>query len=50
LQVQPVSPPLEAEWRKAAEEFYPKIRGSLVPADWFDEVQRVLQQYRTAKK
>jgi TRAP-type C4-dicarboxylate transport system substrate-binding protein len=50
LQVQPASPPLEAEWRQAAEEFYPKIRGSLVPPDLFDEVQRVLQHYRAAKK
>jgi TRAP-type C4-dicarboxylate transport system substrate-binding protein len=50
LQVLPVSLQIEVEWRQAAEEFYPKIRGNLVPADFFDEVQQVLQQYRSAKK
>lgn len=55
LKVHPVTPEIEAEWRKAAEAFYPRIRGSIVPADIFDEVVRLLQQYRasvqtTAKK
>ncbi len=46
----PVSPELEAEWRKAIEEFYPKIRGGTVPAPFFDEVQRLLQEYRKNRK
>ncbi len=46
LQVHPVSPQIEAEWRRFAEQIYPKIRGALVPADLFDEVQRLLKEYR----
>ena len=46
LTVQPVTPELEAEWRMAAEEFYPDIRGRVVPADIFDEVQRLLREFR----
>lgn len=45
-----VTAPVEAEWRKATEEYYPKIRGNLVPADLFDEVQKLLQEYRSARK
>ena len=46
LKVQPVSPEIEAEWRRAAEQMYPLIRGGMVPAESFDEVQRLLQEYR----
>jgi TRAP-type C4-dicarboxylate transport system substrate-binding protein len=46
LTVHPVTPELEAEWRVAAEPFYPKIRGTLVPADIWDEVERLLKEYR----
>ncbi len=46
LKVQPVTPQLEAEWRKLAEQVYPKIRGAMVPADLFDEVQRLLREHR----
>jgi hypothetical protein len=31
-----------------AEKTYPEIRGSLVPADIFDEMQRLIQEYRSA--
>ncbi len=50
LQVYPVEPggALEAEWRTRAEAVYPSIRGSIVPAEIFDEVQRLLQEYREA--
>jgi TRAP-type C4-dicarboxylate transport system substrate-binding protein len=47
LQVHAVTPDLEAQWRAAAEETYPRIRGRIVPADIFDEVQRLLQEYRS---
>jgi TRAP-type C4-dicarboxylate transport system substrate-binding protein len=47
LVVQPVSPAVEDEWRKMAEGLYPRIRGSLVPAETFDKVQRLLSQYRS---
>jgi len=46
LKVQPVNPQVEAEWRQVAESVYPKIRGNMVPADMFDEVQRLLREYR----
>ena len=46
LQVTPVTQEIETEWRHEAETFYPKIRGSIVPADIFDEVVNQLKQYR----
>ncbi len=46
LKVQPVPAQVEAEWRRLAEEVYPKIRGDMVPAEMFDEVQRLLKEYR----
>ena len=49
LKVQSVTPEIEAEWRKLAEGFYPQIRGKIVPADIFDEVVRLLQEYRKGK-
>lgn len=48
LTVHPVTPELEAEWRRVAESFYPKIRGKLVPEDIFAEVERLLKEYRAA--
>jgi hypothetical protein len=50
LNVHPVSPEIALEWQKLAEQVYPKIRGKMVPADLFDEVQRVLQEYRASAK
>lgn len=46
LKTSAVPPDVEAEWRKAAEEVYPRIRGKVVPADVFDEVTRAVQDYR----
>lgn len=46
LQVHAASPQIEAEWRRFAEQIYPKIRGAMVPADLFDEVERLLKEYR----
>ena len=37
-----------AEWRRVAEQAYPGIRGSLVPAETFDEVMALLRDYRGA--
>jgi len=50
LTVHPVSPEIEAEWRAMAEALYPKIRGRMVPEALFDEVQRLLREYRAAKE
>jgi hypothetical protein len=49
LKVQTASPEIVEQWRKEAEKTYPEIRGRLVPADIFDEVQRYLQEYRSAE-
>jgi TRAP-type transport system periplasmic protein len=46
LNVVPLSPPVLAEWRKATEQLHPKIRGGMVPADMFDEVVKLLAEYR----
>jgi TRAP-type C4-dicarboxylate transport system substrate-binding protein len=50
LSVQPVGPALEAEWRQAAERMYPMIRGRMVPAELFDEVMRMLEEYRAQNR
>jgi TRAP-type transport system periplasmic protein len=46
LKVQAATPALEAEWRRFAEPAFPTIRGTLVPADTFDQVQSILREYR----
>ncbi len=48
LKVNPVTPQIEAEWRNFMTEVYPQIRGTLVPADQFDEVQRLLRDFRAS--
>lgn len=50
LKVHKPTPEIEIEWRKAAEEVYPKIRGPIVPADIFDEVVKLLKEYRAARE
>src|SRR5215472_3571948 len=35
-----------AEWRQLAEGIWPKLRGTLVPPDLFDEVKRLRDDYR----
>jgi TRAP-type transport system periplasmic protein len=49
LQVHPVSKEAEAEWQRFSETFYPKIRGSIVPADIFDKVMQLLHDYRSSQ-
>jgi TRAP-type transport system periplasmic protein len=46
LTVEPLPPAAEAEWRTLSERLYPQIRGRMVPADMFDEVLRILAEYR----
>lgn len=46
LKVQHVTPEVEAEWRRLAADLYPLVRGQMVPADVFDEVQALLAAYR----
>jgi TRAP-type C4-dicarboxylate transport system substrate-binding protein len=50
LKVQALTPEIEAEWRAVAEQAYPFIRGRMVPAELFDEVQRVLREYRRSRQ
>jgi TRAP-type C4-dicarboxylate transport system substrate-binding protein len=47
LQVHKLTPEAEEAWRRAAEEFYPRIRGGMVPAATFDEVLHLLTGRRT---
>jgi TRAP-type transport system periplasmic protein len=47
LHVYRPSPDVEAQWRTTAQSCYPKIRGGLVPAEFFDDVKRLLDEYRT---
>ena len=37
------------EWNELAEKLYPRIRGTLVPAETFDEVFALLKTYRAGK-
>jgi TRAP-type C4-dicarboxylate transport system substrate-binding protein len=37
------------EWTEFAEKLYPRIRGTMVPADTFDEVQAHLKDFRAGK-
>ena len=47
LKIMPVTPEIEAAWRRAAEGAYPKIRGPIVPAKVFDEALRLLDEHRS---
>jgi TRAP-type transport system periplasmic protein len=46
LIVHPATPAIVEEWQKLTKTLYPQIRGKEVPADTFDEVQRLVAEYR----
>jgi TRAP-type transport system periplasmic protein len=46
LKVRKLSPEETATWRTLVESTYPQIRGSMVPADIFDQVQHLLADFR----
>ena len=48
--VHQISPQLAKEWRVFAEGVYPKIRGAQVPADLFDQAQRLVAEYRAGPR
>ena len=48
LQVIHVDEPTVADWRKEAEGVYPKLRGRQIPADLFDEVRKLRDEYRSS--
>ncbi|MCH7345869.1 TRAP transporter substrate-binding protein DctP [Pelomonas sp. CA6] len=49
LKVNKPSPEQWREWTALAESLYPRIRGSMVPADTFDEVFMHLKAYRASR-
>jgi TRAP-type C4-dicarboxylate transport system substrate-binding protein len=48
LVVQKVSPEVEAQWCAVIDKVQDQIRGRIVPADMFDEAQRLLKEHRAA--
>ena len=50
LEVHPLTAEVDAEWRTFAESVYPKIRGTLVPADMFDAAKRLVDDYRASHR
>jgi TRAP-type transport system periplasmic protein len=47
LVVQKVTPQVEAEWCDMIDRVQDRIRGKIVPADLFDEAQRLVKDYRS---
>jgi TRAP-type C4-dicarboxylate transport system substrate-binding protein len=50
LHVKPLTPELARAWHTVAEKSWPKVRGTMVPAETFDRVRAILDDYRRAKK
>ena len=48
LTVLPLPQEAETAWRRMAEELYPHIRGNMVPEDMYDEVIRLVEQFRSS--
>jgi TRAP-type C4-dicarboxylate transport system substrate-binding protein len=48
LNVVHADPKAVAEWRQLSEAIWPKLRGTMVPADLFDEVKRLRDEFRKA--
>jgi len=46
LKVTTVSPEMEEQWRTEVQKVYPEIRERIVPSEIFDEVQRLVKEYR----
>lgn len=49
LTVTTLTPEADAAWQKMAEGTYSKVRGGVVPAELFDEVQKLLAEFRAKK-
>ena len=50
LKTHPADAALVATWRREAEAIYPKLRGPFAPADLFDEVRRLRDEFRSGKR
>lgn len=48
LQIIHADGPTTAQWKKLSESIYPNLRGSDIPADLFDQVVRLRDEYRKA--
>ncbi|MCG8604700.1 TRAP transporter substrate-binding protein DctP [bacterium] len=48
LQIITPTPEQIAEWRKVMKGAYPKIRGPIVPVDWFDDALRAAEAHNTS--
>ena len=47
LTVHQLTPEIEQKWQETIRTIWPSIRGSMVPADKFDQVVQLLAEYRT---
>lgn len=47
LDVVEVDAATQMKWEKLVEDAYPRIRGTVIPADAFDEARRLLEEYRS---
>ena len=50
LKVTTPTPELERDWQELARKSWPRIRGTMVPAEMFDRVERLLAEYRAEYK
>ena len=50
LKVTHPTPELERAWQDLARRAWPQVRGTMVPAETFDRVERLLAEYRREKK
>jgi len=50
LKVMTPTPEIEQAWQDVARKAWPRVRGGMVPADMFDQVERLLAEYRSGKK
>ena len=48
VKVQKMTPEAEAQWLALIEKVQDKIRGKIIPADMFDESQKLLKEYRAS--
>jgi TRAP-type transport system periplasmic protein len=50
LKIHSLTPEIEADWDRTVEKAWPKIRGTVVPRDIYDEVMSDLKKFRAAKE
>jgi TRAP-type C4-dicarboxylate transport system substrate-binding protein len=50
LKIHTLTPEMNAEWDRTVEQAWPKIRGTVVPADIYDEVMSQLKTFRAAQE